>query len=63
MWIKALQSSLIFFDMDNVFKIVPTATVDMLKVKLEVLFVCQKLYDKTTFKLLGNTSPDQTIFL
>ena len=42
--IESISNSLVFFDMNNVFKIVPTGTVDTLQAKLEVLFSCQRLY-------------------
>jgi len=49
--------------MEKVFKIVPAATVDTLKAKVEVLFACQGVYEQTIFDLLGSTDSDQTTFL
>ena len=60
MRIEALSTALTYFDMDNVFQIVPAATVELLIGKLEELFLCQAELGKTT-ELLAEDPANTTL--
>ena len=59
MRLEALAKSIMFYDMDDVFNILPSETVKLLEEKLEVLFACQRTVGEAT-ELLA-TEPSNTV--
>ena len=60
MRLEALSKTIMFYDMDDVFNIIPSETLKQLEEKLKELFVCQAAVSEATDLLA--TNPNNSVF-